>query len=84
MVRSARDGDFARARIFHDALADLFRDLCIESNPAPVKHLLAQRGTIAAGELRLPLVPLTPEHAATLEKTFADFCRMSEGLPVGP
>ncbi|MDR3143399.1 MAG: 4-hydroxy-tetrahydrodipicolinate synthase [Puniceicoccales bacterium] len=80
LVRSMLRGDLARARIFHHALNPLLHHLFIESNPVPIKHLLARQRLIASGELRLPLVPLMPEHARALENTFADFLKASENL----
>jgi 4-hydroxy-tetrahydrodipicolinate synthase len=37
----------------------LFRAAFLESNPGPIKFLLAEMGLIA-NELRLPLVPIEP------------------------
>ncbi|MDR0728418.1 MAG: 4-hydroxy-tetrahydrodipicolinate synthase [Puniceicoccales bacterium] len=81
LVRSLLRGDIARARLLHQALSPLFHHLFIESNPAPIKQLLARQRLIASGELRLPLVALAPAHAQALENTFADFLGASEKLP---
>jgi 4-hydroxy-tetrahydrodipicolinate synthase len=43
----------------------LHRELFLEANPIPVKWVLAQLGLIPPG-IRLPLMPLAPEHHATL------------------
>jgi 4-hydroxy-tetrahydrodipicolinate synthase len=43
----------------------LFKALFVESNPGPVKFLLAAMGLIE-NELRLPLVPVEPTTAQTL------------------
>ncbi|MDR2377289.1 MAG: 4-hydroxy-tetrahydrodipicolinate synthase [Puniceicoccales bacterium] len=80
LVRSLLRNDLARARLLHQALSPLFQHLFIESNPAPLKQLLARQRLIASGELRLPLVALTPAHARALENTFADFLETSEKL----
>jgi 4-hydroxy-tetrahydrodipicolinate synthase len=55
----ARAGRTAEAVAAHRRLLPLFKALFIESNPAPVKFLLAAMG-ISANELRLPLVPVEP------------------------
>ena len=59
-------GDIAKARSIHARLLPLFRALFIESNPLPVKHLMAQLKLIQHGELRLPLVPVTSTSARLL------------------
>jgi 4-hydroxy-tetrahydrodipicolinate synthase len=58
-----RAGRLAEARALHLKLTPLFKALFVESNPGPIKHLLAAMGLIR-DELRLPLVPVA---AATRE-----------------
>jgi 4-hydroxy-tetrahydrodipicolinate synthase len=53
----ARAGRMAEAGEVHRRLLPLFKALFIESNPGPVKFLLAAMGLIE-NELRLPLVPV--------------------------
>jgi len=55
----ARAGRAVEAEAIHRRLLPLFRALFIESNPGPVKYLLAAMGLIA-NQLRLPLVPVEP------------------------
>jgi 4-hydroxy-tetrahydrodipicolinate synthase len=55
----ARAGRLAEARAIHLRLTPLFKALFVESNPGPVKYLLAAMGLIE-DELRLPLVPVQP------------------------
>lgn len=57
MVRKFRDGDARGAARLHAKLYPLFRDLFIETNPAPVKAALAMLGMMDE-EIRLPLVPV--------------------------
>jgi 4-hydroxy-tetrahydrodipicolinate synthase len=64
LVDAALAGDFARARALHEALLPLARAAFVESNPAPIKALLADAGVIACAALRLPLVPLAAESLA--------------------
>jgi 4-hydroxy-tetrahydrodipicolinate synthase len=68
LVRAALQGDYGRARTLHYRLYPLFKDLFIESNPAPVKAALARLGKILP-EVRLPLGPLHAASAKKLENT---------------
>ncbi len=61
MCKAALAGDFAAARACNDALLPLHRALFVEANPIPVKWALAEMGLVE-NELRLPLVPLSPQH----------------------
>jgi 4-hydroxy-tetrahydrodipicolinate synthase len=65
MVAAALAGDAAKARELDAPLAGLHRDLFVETNPIPVKWVLAQMGLIG-GALRLPLTPLSEAHHATV------------------
>jgi 4-hydroxy-tetrahydrodipicolinate synthase len=55
----ARAGRMSDAAAMHARLAPLFHALFVESNPGPVKFLLAAMGLIE-NELRLPLTPVEP------------------------
>ena len=55
----ARAGRIPEATAEHRRLLPLFKALFLESNPAPVKYLLAALRLIE-NELRLPLVPVEP------------------------
>jgi len=61
MCAAALAGDAATAARIDATLELLHRDLFVEPNPIPVKWALQQMGRIADG-LRLPLVPLSPQH----------------------
>jgi 4-hydroxy-tetrahydrodipicolinate synthase len=65
MVAAALKRDRARAAELDAPLAALHRDLFLEANPIPPKWALARMGLIQGG-IRLPLVPLSPQHHATL------------------
>jgi 4-hydroxy-tetrahydrodipicolinate synthase len=65
MCRAALAGDFAAARAANNRLLPLHRKLFVEANPIPVKWALAAMGRIG-GELRLPLVPLSPQFHDTV------------------
>jgi 4-hydroxy-tetrahydrodipicolinate synthase len=55
----ARAGRLAEAEAAHRGLLPIFKALFMESNPGPVKFLLAAMRLIE-NELRLPLVPVEP------------------------
>lgn len=59
LVRFARSGDDTSALRLHNRLADLFGKMFVESNPAPIKHIMHRAGLIASPELRLPMVELS-------------------------
>jgi 4-hydroxy-tetrahydrodipicolinate synthase len=59
MCAAARTGDVAAARAINERLMGLHVKLFVEANPIPVKWAMAAMGLID-GELRLPLVPLSP------------------------
>lgn len=54
------EGDVERARRIHYALHPLVDLLFVETNPAPGKWVLAQRGLIADDHVRPPLITPTP------------------------
>lgn len=58
LVALALEGHLAQARACYHALAPLFEALFWETNPAPIKALLAQAGIIDHETLRLPLVEI--------------------------
>lgn len=60
MCRAALSGEHALAAEIDGLLADLHRDLFIESNPIPVKWALERMGLIPAG-IRLPLTRLAAD-----------------------
>jgi 4-hydroxy-tetrahydrodipicolinate synthase len=61
----ARAGRLAEAEAQHRRLLPLFKALFIESNPGPVKFLLAAMRLIE-NQLRLPLVPVEPGTERTI------------------
>ncbi|GBD06788.1 4-hydroxy-tetrahydrodipicolinate synthase [bacterium HR21] len=65
-IRAALEGRWERARELHYRLFPLMRLNFIESNPIPVKAVLAMMGLIEE-VYRLPLTPLQPQHRALLE-----------------
>ena len=69
MVRRGLEDDVAGARELHFAMLDAMRASFYESNPAPVKAVLAEMGVIGEA-LRLPLVPVAD---ATRERVLAAY-----------
>ncbi|MDQ6830331.1 MAG: 4-hydroxy-tetrahydrodipicolinate synthase [Gemmatimonadota bacterium] len=67
LVERCADGDFTAARALHERLAKWMSAAFIESNPLPAKAALAMLG-IAGNVLRLPLVPLAPQHEAAVRE----------------
>lgn len=70
LVRTARDGHMARAEHLHRRLYPLFKNLFLESNPAPVKYALSLTLGLSP-ELRLPLVEMAEESRRTVRATLA-------------
>ncbi len=68
MMLAFQSGKIAEAEKMHRALYPAFKDLFIESNPAPVKAALAREGFMSP-EVRLPLVPLQPNNQEKLFKS---------------
>ncbi|RMH00877.1 MAG: hypothetical protein D6699_07240, partial [Aquificota bacterium] len=65
LVNYALEGDFKRARQMHYYLYELFKVLCIETNPIPVKTACWALG-MCEKEFRLPLCPMKPENERKL------------------
>ena len=62
LVNAVSRSDFTRARALHRALLPFFSAAFVESNPIPVKAVLAADG-VMSNVLRLPLVPLGADHS---------------------
>ena len=67
LVEAVRRGDLAGAQAINSTYRNLFRLNFIESNPVPVKYILARMGMIEEN-YRLPLVPLSSESKAIIDK----------------
>ena len=66
MCKAALAGDAEQSARIDAPLADLHRDLFVESNPIPVKWALQRMGLIEPGQ-RLPLVGLSSANQPVLE-----------------
>jgi 4-hydroxy-tetrahydrodipicolinate synthase len=78
MTRAALDGDWALARSLHRKYLALMQANFIESNPIPVKAVLAMMGKIQEN-YRLPLCPMKKESRAKLEKVAAEAGLLERG-----
>ena len=67
LVEAVKHGDLAAARAINSTYRNLFRLNFIESNPVPVKYILARMGMIEEN-YRLPLVPLSSESKAIIDE----------------
>jgi 4-hydroxy-tetrahydrodipicolinate synthase len=59
MYEAAVAGDAQRAREIHYGVHPLVDLLFVETNPAPAKWLMKERGLITSDHVRSPLIPLT-------------------------
>lgn len=77
-------GDTRTALRLHEGMFDLVRHLFIETNPVPVKAVLAAMGCMSS-EVRAPLCPLGSGAHAALQASLQRWCTASlatrEGFP---
>jgi 4-hydroxy-tetrahydrodipicolinate synthase len=66
LTRAALDNDWTRARQMHHKYLALMQANFIESNPMPIKAVLAMQGRIGE-HYRLPMLPMQPHLRAKLE-----------------
>lgn len=67
MIRAAMSNDWDSARKIHNRFLNLMNANFLESNPGPVKAVLAMMGRIEE-IYRLPMIPMKPENRAKVEK----------------
>lgn len=72
MCRLFFEGDVKRARDIHLKLFPVVKALFLETNPIPIKKAMELIG-LAAGKPRLPLVEMTRENTALLQKRLIEF-----------
>jgi 4-hydroxy-tetrahydrodipicolinate synthase len=78
LTKLALAGDFAGALALHRRLYPLFTDLFLESNPIPIKAVMAEAGLIAE-EYRLPLCEMS---AANRQRLLATWQKLGCSLTV--
>ncbi len=69
--KAAVEGDWETAQELHYGVHPLVDLLFVETNPAPAKWLMKERGLITSSHVRPPLIPLT-EGGQTKVKELAD------------
>src|SRR6267143_868316 len=62
------EGDLAAARDLHFQLFELNRSIFLETNPIPLKYMMARMGLLDTPEVRLPLVAIDRERAKILDE----------------
>jgi 4-hydroxy-tetrahydrodipicolinate synthase len=67
MVAAASEGNYEQARRLHHELGPLYRAMFAETNPIPIKELLALREN-REPRFRKPMTPAAPELRARLEE----------------
>ncbi|WP_410674234.1 4-hydroxy-tetrahydrodipicolinate synthase [Amycolatopsis sp. cmx-4-68] len=72
MYEAWQAGDHERAREIHYGLHPLVDLLFVETNPAPGKWVLEQRGLIASGHVRPPLIPPTETGVGRIKDFLAE------------
>jgi 4-hydroxy-tetrahydrodipicolinate synthase len=71
MVKAALEGDFKKASALHRELWPLFKVLFIETNPGPVKAMLAEMGLIGP-YMRPPLAPVSEKTLNEIRKVIKE------------
>ena len=72
MFEAWESGDFSRARELHYGLHPLVDLLFVETNPAPGKWVLEQRGLISSGHVRPPLIEPTDAGRVKIRQLMAE------------
>lgn len=71
MVEAFQSRNVEKATELHLSLAPLIRAMFLETNPIPVKKAVELIG-LPAGNLRLPLAPISPDNEKKLKKALSD------------
>lgn len=70
LTKAALAGDMARARELHQQVFPLIRAAFVETNPGPIKHMMALAGMIEA-EWRLPMCGVRDDNLPRLKEIVA-------------
>ncbi len=60
-------GDLDEARRLHLALFELNQSIFLDTNPVPLKYMMARLGLLRSPEVRLPLAPLDSDRGRILD-----------------
>lgn len=74
MYRLAAQGDYFRSELEFEVLIPCIQKLFAESNPAPLKWLLAKQSLISHNTLRLPMTPISEELKLSFENVLRNLC----------
>src|SRR5438270_1146260 len=67
MCEAVESGDLAEARKLHFELFELNQAIFLDTNPIPLKYMMARLGLLESPEVRLPLVTIDEERAVKLD-----------------
>jgi 4-hydroxy-tetrahydrodipicolinate synthase len=80
LCQAVTSGRLAEARRLHDELFDLNQAIFLDTNPIPLKYMMARLGLLPASDVRLPLVPI----ADAAKKSRLDDVLRRAGLLTAP
>jgi 4-hydroxy-tetrahydrodipicolinate synthase len=67
LCQLVEQGDLAGARAMHFELFELNQSIFLETNPIPLKYMMARMGLLKTSEVRLPLVAMDPGRGKILD-----------------
>ena len=68
LYQAVKQGNLTQARQLHFELFELNQSIFVDTNPVPLKYMMARLGLLDSPELRLPLVPLDQDRAKMLDQ----------------
>jgi 4-hydroxy-tetrahydrodipicolinate synthase len=68
LYNAAARGDLEVARQLHFDLFELNRSIFLDTNPIPLKYMMARLGLLNSPEVRLPLAPIAEDQAQILDQ----------------
>jgi len=67
LCNAAASGQWDEARTLHYELFSIAQSIFLDTNPIPLKYMMARMGLLASSEVRLPLVALDSEREQVLD-----------------
>jgi 4-hydroxy-tetrahydrodipicolinate synthase len=71
-MKHCQAGEWTEARALNDRLHRLHIAMFADPSPAPAKYAMQKLGRLSSAEVRLPIVPCSPEAAASVDKALAE------------
>lgn len=68
LCRAVASGNLVEARRLHDELFELNQAIFVDTNPIPLKYMMARLGLLDCADVRLPLVPADDQQRAHLDE----------------